>query len=65
VFLPTVLMLLFRRKYPRWWLDWNLALTRFTTRCAAYLALLRAEYSSTDEEQAVSLEIPIPMPRGS
>jgi hypothetical protein len=60
VFLPTVLMLLFRRKYPRWWFDWNLALIRFTARCAAYLALLRDEYPSTDEEQAVYLEIPYP-----
>lgn len=32
VFLGTVLMLLFRQKYPRWWFDWNLALTRFGTR---------------------------------
>jgi hypothetical protein len=24
VFLPIVLMLLFRWKYPRWWFDWNL-----------------------------------------
>lgn len=60
VFLPTVLMLLFRRKYPRWWFDWNLALTRFAARCWAYLALLRDEYPSTDEEQAVHLEIPYP-----
>jgi hypothetical protein len=60
VFLPTVLMLVFRRKYPRWWFDWNLALTRFATRCWAYLALLRDEYPSTDEEQAVHLEIPYP-----
>jgi hypothetical protein len=60
VFLPTVLMLLFRHKYPRWWFDWNLALTRFTTRCVAYLALLRDEYPSTDEEQAVHVEIPYP-----
>jgi hypothetical protein len=60
VFLPTVLMLLFRRKYPRWWFDWNLALVRFSTRCSAYLALLRDEYPSTDEEQAVHLELPYP-----
>jgi Domain of unknown function (DUF4389) len=60
VFLPTVLMLLFRRKYPGWWFDWNLALTRFATRCWAYLALLSDEYPSTDEEQAVHLEIPYP-----
>jgi hypothetical protein len=60
VFLPTALMLLFRRKYPLWWFNWNLALTRFTTRCLAYLALLRDEYPSTDEEQAVHLVIPYP-----
>jgi len=55
--LPTALMLVFRRKYPRWWFDWNLELTGFTTRCLAYLALLRDEYPSTDEEQAVHLEL--------
>jgi hypothetical protein len=53
-------MLLFRRKYPRWWFDWNLQLTRFSTRCLAYLALLRDEYPSTDEEQAVRLELEYP-----
>jgi hypothetical protein len=58
--LPTALMLLFRRKYPRWWFDWNLQLTRFSTRCLAYLALLRDEYPSTDEEQAVRLEVEYP-----
>ena len=60
VVLPLVLMLLFRRKYPRWWFDWNLALTRFSTRVSVYLALLRDEYPSTDEEQAVHLEITYP-----
>lgn len=60
VFLATVLMLLFRQKYPRWWFDWNLALTRFSVRVWAYLALLRDEYPSTDDQQAVHLEIPYP-----
>jgi hypothetical protein len=60
VFLATALMLLFRRKYPRWWFDWNLELTRFGTRVLAYLALLRDEYPSTDEEQAVHIEIAYP-----
>jgi hypothetical protein len=55
--LPTALMLVFRRKYPRWWFDWNLELSGFTTRCMAYLALLRDEYPSTDEKQAVHLEL--------
>ncbi len=60
VVLPLVLMLLFRKKYPRWWFDWNLALTKFSTRVEAYLALLRDEYPSTDEDQAVHIEIPYP-----
>jgi hypothetical protein len=60
LFIPLVLMLLFRQKYPRWWFDWNLALYRFSTRVCAYLALLRDEYPSTDEEQAVHLDIAYP-----
>ncbi|MBN1188354.1 MAG: DUF4389 domain-containing protein [Dehalococcoidales bacterium] len=60
LFLPLVLMILFRKKYPRWWFDWNLALTRFTYRCTAYFALLRDEYPSTDEEQSVHLDLVYP-----
>jgi hypothetical protein len=60
VFLPTLLMILFRKKYPRWWFDWNLALTKFSTRVASYVLLLRDEYPSTDEEQAVHIDIPYP-----
>lgn len=60
IFLATVLMLLFRQKYPRWWFDWNLALTKFSTRLSAYVSLLRDEYPSTDDEQAVRIEIPYP-----
>ncbi len=60
VVVPTILMLLFRQKYPRWWFDWNLNITRFSVRVGAYLSLLRDEYPSTDEEQAVHLDIPYP-----
>ena len=60
VIAATVLMLLFRQKYPRWWFDWNVALTAFSYRVATYLALLRDEYPSTDEDQAVHLLIPYP-----
>lgn len=60
LFLPIVLMLVVRQKYPRWWFDWNLELVRFSTRVLAYLALLRDEYPSTDEEQAVLISIPYP-----
>ena len=60
VFLALVLMILFRRKYPKWWYDWNLALTRFGYRVSAYFLLLRDEYPSTDEEQAVHFEMAYP-----
>ena len=58
--IPVVLMLLFRRKYPRWWYEWNLQLTRFTNRIAAYLVLMDDRYPSTDEQQAVHLDFPYP-----
>jgi len=60
VFLPLVLMLLFRQKYPRWWFDWNVALIKFSTRVGAYIDLLTDEYPSTDEDQAVHIEISYP-----
>lgn len=60
VVLPTLLMILFRQKYPKWWFDWNLALSRFSMRVSAYLALMRDEYPSTDEEQAVHLDLAYP-----
>ena len=58
--LATVLMILFRQKYPRWWFDWNLALTRFSYRVFAYAVLLRDQYPSTDEEQSVHLDLLYP-----
>jgi hypothetical protein len=63
VFVPLVLMLVFRQKYPRWWFDWNLNLLRFSNRVTAYLALLDDRYPSTDEEQSVHLDFPYPEAR--
>jgi hypothetical protein len=60
VILPVVLMLLFRRKYPGWWFDWNLELTRFSTRVSAYVLLLDDHYPSTDDQQAVHLDLDRP-----
>lgn len=60
LFAAPLLMILFRQKYPRWWFDWNLALTRFSTRVAAYLALMDDRYPSTDDEQSVHLDIDYP-----
>jgi hypothetical protein len=58
--LPTALMILFRQKYPRWWFDWNLELSRFFARVAVYGALMNDEYPSTDEQQTVHLDIDYP-----
>jgi len=56
----TALMILFRRRYPRWWFDFSRELTRFGYRVGAYLCLLTDQYPSTVEEQAVHLEIDYP-----
>jgi len=55
LFLPPLLMILFRQKYPRWWFDWNRELLRFGNRIGVYLALMDDRYPSTDEEQSVHL----------
>jgi hypothetical protein len=60
VVVPTLLMIVFRRKYPRWWFDWNLELLRFSTRVGVYLALMDDRYPSTDEHQSVHLDFPYP-----
>jgi hypothetical protein len=56
----TALMILFRQRYPRWWFDFQRALARFSFRVGSYLALLRDEYPSTEDEQAVHLELDYP-----
>jgi len=60
LFAATVLMILFRQRYPRWWFDFARELTRFTARVVAYLALLTDLYPSTVDEQSVHLEIDYP-----
>ena len=60
LWLATVLMIVVRVVYPRWWFDFARELTRFGARVGAYLALLTDRYPSTVEEQAVHLEIDYP-----
>lgn len=60
LFLPVLLMLLFRQKYPRWWFDWNLNLVKFSSRVSAYMGLLTDLYPSTDEEQSVHVTMAYP-----
>lgn len=60
LFLATMLMIVIREKYPRWWFDFTKNLARFTTRVGVYFALLTDSYPSTDEEQSVHLELDYP-----
>ena len=60
LFLATMLMIVFRERYPRWWFDFAREFARFATRVAAYVFLLTDRYPSTVEEQAVHLEIDYP-----
>jgi hypothetical protein len=58
--LPPLLMILFRKKYPRWWFDWNLELQRFGNRVGVYFLLMDDRYPSTDEHQSVHFEMDYP-----
>ncbi|HWL97833.1 MAG TPA: DUF4389 domain-containing protein [Nocardioidaceae bacterium] len=60
LFFATLLMILFRQRYPRWWFDFALELARFGARIGAYFVLLTDQYPSTVEEQHVHLEIDYP-----
>jgi hypothetical protein len=60
LFAVTLLMILFRQRYPRWWFDFALELARFGARVSAYLALVTDRYPSTVEEQSVHLDIDYP-----
>jgi len=60
LFLATLLMILFRKRYPRWWFDFALELARFSTRIGAYVALLTDDYPSTVDPQSVHLDLDYP-----
>jgi hypothetical protein len=60
LFMVTLLMILFRQRYPRWWFDFARELSRFSARVTAYFALLTDEYPSTVEEQRVHLDFDYP-----
>jgi hypothetical protein len=60
LFLGPLLMILFRKKYPRWWFDWNLELQRFTNRVLIYMLLMDDRYPATDQEQSVHVDFVYP-----
>lgn len=60
LFVATMLMIVFRQRYPRWWFDFALNLNRFSNRVGAYMGLLTDRYPSTEDEQSVHLELEYP-----
>ena len=60
LFGATMLMIVFRQKYPRWWFDFARELTRFEMRIGSYVALLTDKYPDTENEQSVHLELDYP-----
>jgi hypothetical protein len=60
LFLPVLALLVLRHKYPQWWFDFNLQITRLEARIYSYVFLLRDEYPSADQEQAVHVNIVYP-----
>ena len=63
LFVATMLMIVFRQRYPRWWFHFALNLTRFSNRVGAYIGVLTDRYPSTEDQQTVHLDLdhrPIP-----
>ena len=60
LWVAAALMIAARQRYPRWWFDFSLELTRFNTRIGIYMALLTDQYPSTVEEQALHLDVDYP-----
>jgi membrane protein YdbS with pleckstrin-like domain len=60
LFAATLLMIVFRQRYPRWWFDFAREFARFGLRVGAYFGLLTDQYPSTVEQQSVHLEIDYP-----
>jgi hypothetical protein len=60
LFMATLLMIVFRQRYPRWWFDFALELNRFSARVFAYVVLLTDKYPSTVDQQSVHLDLDYP-----
>lgn len=58
--LAPLLMILFRKRYPRWWFDWNHNLLRFQQNVSTYFFCLIDEYPSVDGSPKVRVDIDYP-----
>ncbi len=56
----TLLMIVFRVRYPRWWFVFAREMTRLNIRVCAYAALLTDLYPSTTKDQAVHVGVDYP-----
>ena len=54
------LLVLFRKKYPRWVFDFLLEADRFLSRVSTYAFLLVDQYPSTDDHQSITLDVEYP-----
>ncbi len=61
LFLGPLLMILFRKHYPKWWFNWNVELTRFMMRIHVYFYCLHDQYPSVEgNDSVVQLNIAYP-----
>ena len=60
LFIAPAIMIATRQKYPRWWFDFNVELTKFSYRTISYAALLTDKYPSTEDDQSVRIWIRYP-----
>jgi hypothetical protein len=60
LFFPIMLVILFKKIYPKVWFDWIYYLSKFSARVFSYLFLLRDEYPSIEDDQCVKLELRYP-----
>lgn len=60
LFIPLVLMILFRKHYPRWWFDWLQELLRFGARVSIYFFCLTDRYPAVEGAQNVNLKMQYP-----
>jgi hypothetical protein len=58
--LSTIIMIVSRQEYPRWWFDFQLESKRYSTRFSTFLTLMTNKYPSTTKEQIVHLDIDYP-----
>ncbi|MCY4109855.1 MAG: DUF4389 domain-containing protein [Chloroflexi bacterium] len=58
--LPPLLMLLFRKRYPRWWYNLVFKALVYSARVGLYLLLMMDRYPSSDANQHFRLDVPFP-----